>query len=104
MSAENVVGNLDVDCLYGRGGRCCFSLIAAKGAGLKSCEIGWLDGEGDVCGKFALKHLPRKKQLLALFVESDNVADERAAHCGDELRSEVAHLIGVRHQHQRGLL
>ena len=47
----------------------------------------------------ALKHLAGEDELAAFVLESDAVADDRSAHGGRELGNEVAHLVGVRHQH-----
>src|SRR5438034_763450 len=81
-----------------------FGPVTAKRAGLESDEMRRLARERNVGGKLTLEHLPREQQLVAFFAEADGIADERASQRGAELRSEVAHLVGVGHQHQRRLL
>ena len=87
------------------GARCAgFHFIAAEGAVLESDEPWSFAGEADVGREFALEHLASEQKLLAFFLEADAIADDGASHGGREFGNEVAHLVGVRHQHQLRLL
>src|SRR5208282_2714111 len=54
--------------------------------------------------ELALEHLPHEQQLVSFLLIAGAVADQRPSQRGRELGRKVAHLIGVRHEHQRGLL
>ena len=81
-----------------------FDFVSAKCSVLESHEPRGVAGEADVGGELALEHLAGEEQLVAIFFVADAVADGGASHRGREFGDEVAHLIGVRHQHQLGLL
>ena len=98
-------GRIDAG-IYGfkRSGRgAVFNLIAAKRAVLQGNEVGRLASKTDVGSEFPLKHLPHKEQLLALFLIADHIRNQTTAERRGQLRREVAHLVGVRHQHQTRL-
>src|SRR5437660_12728757 len=100
MRADRALRNFHVHCLHRSRGSAGFGLVAAKSASLESNEMRCLARERYIGGKLALEHLAREQQLAAFFAEADGIADKRASQRGSELRSEVAHLVGVRHQHQ----
>ena len=88
----------------GAGAEPVFDFVAAECAVLEGREVGRLSGKGNVRRKLALEHLPGEQQLAAFVLVAGGVADERAIQSGRQLGSEVAHLVGMRHQHQLGLL
>ena len=87
-----------------RGARAGFGLVAAESSVLESHKPGGIAGETDVGGELALEHLPGEEQLVAFFLIANAVADDGATHGGRELGNEIAHLIGVRHEHEPRLL
>ena len=100
----DAVGDRDVDRLDRSRRAAVLDLIAAEGAGLERREVRSVAGERNVGNEFALEHLPGEQQLAALVLVADGVADEGAIQGRGQLGGEVAHLVGVRHQHQLGLL
>ena len=103
MVALDTVSDVGVDSFNGSGGCAGLSFIATESASLKGNKVGRRAGERNVGSEFALKHLAGEDQLVTVLAETNGVTDERALERSGQLRSEVAHLIGVRHQHQRGL-
>ena len=95
----------DFDARHFDWGRGCagFDFVAAERAVLESGEPGGFAGEADVGGELALEHLASEGQLSVFVLEADAVADHGASHGGGEFRDEIAHLIGVRHEHELGL-
>ncbi len=67
-------------------------------------NYGGVAGERYIGHELALKHLPGKQQLAVLVLVADGVADQRAIQGERQLGSEVAHLVGMRQQHQLRLL
>ena len=104
LVANHAVGDFDVHG-FDRSGRAArFHFVSAKCAVLEGREPWGIAGEADIGGEFALEHLASEQQLAAFVLVSDGVADERAVQRRREFRGKVAHLVGVRHQHQLGLL
>ncbi len=97
-------GDLDVDRFDRSRGACRFHLVAPECAVLEGRKIRRIAGKRNIGGELALEHLAGEQQLAAFVLVADGVADERAVQRGGKLGSEVAHLVGVRHQHQSRLL
>ncbi len=100
LHAHCAVIDIYADFFYAGGTGAHFRLVAPIGACLKGGKVGRVAGEGDVGGKFPLKHLAGKYQPLSILTIGDAIADQRALQRVGQLGSEVAHLVGVRHQHQ----
>ena len=86
--------------LYRRRARSGFYFVSAECPVLESHKPGSAPGKAYVGSQLALKHLAGKEQLLPFFLVADAVADYRASHGSGQLGDEIAHLVGVRHEHQ----
>ena len=103
LVALDAVGDIGVHGFNRSGGCAGFSFVATECAGLEGNKVRRGAGKRNVGSELALEHLAGKDQLATVFAEADSVTDERALERRGQLRSEVAHLVSVRHQHQRGL-
>ena len=104
LVADYAIGDVDLHGFDRGGAGAGFGLVSAKSAVLKSGKPRSVAGEADVGGELALKHLTGEKQLAAFVLEADAVADHGAPHGRSQFGNKVAHLIGVRHQHELRLL
>src|SRR5438552_6895514 len=98
--ANDVVANLHVDGFHRCGTRARFDLIPAKRAILKRHEPRRITSKAHIGGQFALEHLAGKNQLIAVFLIANAVADYGSLHGSSQLGNKIAHLIGMRHEHQ----
>jgi hypothetical protein len=103
---ERLGPNLLGDQLHGHGvyrsfaRGMCGDQVGAKGASLKRCKPWRCALERHVRSRLALKHLPHENEFAAFVAVTDAVADHALAEHGGKFRGEIAHLIGVRKQHQ----
>ena len=86
-----------------RGRRAARDLIAAKRAGLKRRKPRRRAGKRHVGRRLALEHLAHEDQPAVFVAVADAIADHALAERRGQLRREIAHLVGVRQQHQVGL-
>ena len=84
------------------GGRSGFQGVGAVGARLHGSEVGRIAGEAHVHVELALKELAHQHEFAILDAMADHVADRYAAERGGQLRQKVAHLVGVREDHDLG--
>ena len=82
--------------------RAVLELIRSKRAGLDGSEMRRRAARLHVGVQFALKKLPHENGRAGFDAKADRVADQHLAEARRQLGREVAHLIGVRKQHQRG--
>src|SRR6185312_16149593 len=103
LVALDAIGDIGTDS-FDRCGRCAgFSFVATKSASLECNKVRRGTGKGNVGGELALEHLAGEDQLVTIFAEANGVTNKRALKRRGELGSKVAHLVGVRHQHQSRL-
>ena len=76
-----------------------FHLIRPKRAGLNRREMRFGAAEFHVRVQLALKKLANENGRALDHAEADAIADQDLVEASGEFRSEVAHLIGVREQH-----
>src|ERR1019366_5354442 len=101
--AHYAVGHVEIDGFHRRR-VALYDLVATKCTVLEGREIWRASDEADVRRELSLEHLASESQVAALVLVADGIANERTIQPGRQLGSEVAHLVGVRHQHQLGLL
>ena len=105
LVANDAIGNFDAVTVSTGAALAPASALSPRNAPFwKVANHGASPSEADVGGELALEHLAGEEQLAVFVLEADAVADDGASHGGGELGDEVAHLIGVRHQHQLRLL
>ncbi len=78
-------------------------VVSAKGTGLKRCKPRPGALERHIRGGLALKHLSHKHQPAVLIAIPRAIANHPLAERCSKLRRKIAHLIGMRQQHEIGL-
>ncbi len=76
-------------------------LIRSKRAGLDGCKVRLASARLHVGIQFALKELPHENRRAGFHAKADRVADQHLIEPRGQLRREIAHLVGVREEHNR---
>src|SRR5262245_28781386 len=79
-----------------------FAFITPERPDLEAGEMRRVAHWHDVGGEFALEDLAREYDPPALDLVADVIAEQHPLHRSRQLRREIARLISVRHQRQRG--